>query len=140
MLNDFNSSLMAITGNRAKEIGTYNLTITIKNTANYQWADQTSMPLVLSWSIVKAPLTVRANNISIVYGDPVPAYTVTYLGLVGGENYTVLKGTLKLNCEYTRSSNAGTYTIVPSGLSSDNYEITFVSGTLTVAKKAVNVI
>ena len=62
---------MDITGNKAKEIGTYTLTITIKNPANYQWADQTSMPQTLTWSIVRAPLTVRANDISIVYGDPV---------------------------------------------------------------------
>jgi predicted outer membrane repeat protein len=141
VLNDFNASLMDITGNKAKEIGTYTLTITIKNPANYQWADQTSMPQTLTWSIVRAPLTVRANDISIVYGDPVPAYySVSYTGLVGGENHTVLQGTLKLSCSYTKNSNAGTYQIVPSGLSSDNYDITFVPGTLTVAKKAVNVV
>jgi len=140
VLNNFNASLMDITGNKAKEIGTYTLTITIKNTANYQWENYTSMPITLEWSIVKAPLTVKANDITVVYGDPVPTYTVTYSGLVGGENHTVLKGTLKLTCSYTQGSNAGNYTIVPSGLSSDNYDITFVPGTLTVAKKPVNVI
>ncbi|MBR5978572.1 MAG: hypothetical protein IK033_06210, partial [Verrucomicrobia bacterium] len=37
-------------------------------------------------------------------------------------------------CEYTNTSAVGTYTITPRGLTSSNYEITFVNGTLTVTK------
>jgi hypothetical protein len=74
---------------------------------------------------------------SIVYGDTAPVYTVSYNGLAGVENYTVLDGTLSISCTYIRYANAGTYQIIPSGLSSASYEITFTPGTLTVAKKQV---
>ena len=44
----------------------------------------------------------------------------------------MLTGTLKISTTATAASAVGSYTIIPSGLSSTNYAITFVSGTLTV--------
>ena len=85
-------------------------------------------------TIAKAALTATADSKTVTYGDAVPAYTVTYAGWVGGENETVLTGTLTLSCEYEPTSNAGEYAIIPSGVSADNYEITFVNGKLTVNK------
>lgn len=68
------------------------------------------------------------------YGDEPPAYSVTYDGFVGGETETVLGGTLQFTCTYVQWSDVGDFDIIPSGLTSDNYDITFSEGILTVGK------
>lgn len=42
-----------------------------------------------------------------------------------------------MGTEYSAGSNAGTYYIIPSGLTSTDYEVRFVAGTLTVNPKVV---
>ena len=88
----------------------------------------------ISCTYDKLKLTVTANNMSIAYNDPVPEYTVSYTGFVKGHNASKLNGKLSFNCSYKKGSGVGTYTITPTGLTSDVYDITFVPGTLTVAK------
>ncbi len=89
-----------------------------------------------SFEILKAPLTVTANDKTVIYGEGAPFNDVTYFGFVNGESQDILNGTLDFSCDgYTPKSNVGTYEIIPSGLTSDNYEITFEKGTLTVNPK-----
>ena len=96
----------------------------------------TSEPLV--FDIDKKPnLKVTAQNKTIAYGSEVPEFTVSYAVFVGNDNSSSLGGTLTFSCDYTSSSATGTYTITPGGLTSDNYEITFVDGLLTVEENAI---
>lgn len=98
--------------------------------------------------VEKVPLTITANPNSITYGDAPAGAGVTYNGFISGESVENLDGELRLAFDYEqwdntqRDSESGTsepYTITPWGLTSDNYEITFVPGTLTVEKKALTV-
>ena len=82
--------------------------------------------------IEKAALTVTADDQSVAYGAEVPEYTAVYEGFVDGEDESVLGGTLVFECDYQKGSGKGSYTITPGGLTSDNYTVSFVSGTLTV--------
>jgi hypothetical protein len=82
-------------------------------------------------SINKASLTITADNKTIILHAALPTFTVTPTGLVNGETLAVLGGTLTFT-PTTTPTNAGTYDIVPSGLTSNNYAITFTKGTLTV--------
>jgi hypothetical protein len=83
-------------------------------------------------SINKAPLSVTADDLFIGFGEPDPGLTVTYSGFVNDEDEIVLDGTLTVERE--AGTATGTYTITPSGdLSSGNYDITFHTGTLTIA-------
>ena len=41
-------------------IGTYTATVTLNDTANYEWADGTTEPLSLNWSIVKIQIAKPA--------------------------------------------------------------------------------
>ena len=84
-------------------------------------------------SIAPAPLTIAADDKETVYGAAAPAYTATYTGFVNGEDELVLTGTLNLACPYAVGDGLGTYDITPSGLSSDNYDITYETGTLSVS-------
>ena len=87
--------------------------------------------------IQKAPLTVKADDVRIKFGEDAPAFSVHYgdnegNNLVNNENENVLGGTLAFECDYTTGNAIGDYAITPYGLTSDNYDITFVPGTLTV--------
>lgn len=85
-------------------------------------------------------LTVTADNTSVTYGAAKPSFTVSYSGFLDGDDATCLGGTLSFDCDYTRGASAGsTFTITPKGLTSDKYDITFVSGTLTVNPASMSV-
>ena len=94
----------------------------------------------LSVTVEKAPLTVTANDKTIIYGA-VPANAgVSYDGFVNGETASVLDGTLDFTYSYAQYGNVGSsYTITPKGLTSDNYAITFTAGTLTVQQKVIGI-
>jgi autotransporter-associated beta strand protein len=79
-----------------------------------------------------APLTVTANDLTKIAGEPNPTFTVSYSGFVLGEGPGVLGGAPTFSTPATTGSPPGTYAITPGGLTSGNYAITFVSGTLTV--------
>jgi len=88
-------------------------------------------------SVNKAPLTVKADDKVKSYGAALPVLTVSYFGFVSGENQSVLTGTLGFISSVAENSPVGTYLITPTGLTSNNYHIAYVPGTLTVAKAAL---
>lgn len=90
-------------------------------------------------TITKTGLTITANNHTITYGDAPAGNGVTYSGFVEGDNESKLDvSTLDYDYSYTQFGDVGNdYTIMPKGLTSTNYDITFVAGTLTVVQKEV---
>jgi len=95
------------------------------------------VPLVVN----PASLTIAAKSDSRIYNGA--AYSggngVTYNGFVNGETPGVLGGALNYSGTSQGAVNAGNYVITPSGLTSGNYNITYVSGTLTVGALEVTV-
>lgn len=87
----------------------------------------------------KADLIVKVNNATATYGDAIPNYTVSYDGFVNGDDENDLGGTLGFDCKYAQFSDKGEYTIKASGYISDNYDIEYVDGKLTVSPKAITV-
>ncbi len=90
-------------------------------------------------TVAKVALTITAEDKDTIYGTPAPEFTVAYQGFIGEETEAELGGELAFACEYTIGFNADEYAITPSGLTSDNYDITFVDGKLTVAKAPLSV-
>jgi hypothetical protein len=95
----------------------------------------------LSWvngsgTITPAPLTVTANADARFIGmtDTVGYDGVSYHGFVDGQTSGVLGGTLSISRSNAAVGAAGTYSgvLVPAGLTSNNYSITFVPGTYTI--------
>ena len=121
--------------------GTYSLyagaagdfTLTVTATAD----GYNQKEVTVEFTVGKAALTVTADDKTIAYGDAAPAFTVTYDGFVNGDDEGDLGGTLAFACDYEKGDDVGTYPIAPSGLTSDNYDIRFVAGTLTVTENAV---
>ena len=83
-------------------------------------------------TVTPAGLTATVSG-SQVYGGS-PSYTAVYSGFVNGQNSSVVTGSLSCSTNADASSPVGGgYTISGcSGLSSANYSITYVNGTLTV--------
>lgn len=87
---------------------------------------------IVSINVTPAPLHVKADDQSRKVGQANPPFTATYTGFVNGDTASALSGTLTFSTPATSSSPAGPYAITPSGLSSSDYTISFVAGTLTV--------
>ncbi|MEL7147705.1 MAG: MBG domain-containing protein, partial [Bacteroidota bacterium] len=88
-------------------------------------------------TIDAASLTIAANDLTIVFGeDPGGSLSVTYTGFVNGDGETDLTGTLSFASITETDATSTPYTdvIIPSGLSSDNYMITYESADLTINK------
>nr|WP_283102073.1 MBG domain-containing protein [Olsenella intestinalis] len=109
-------------------------------TANY-----TPTPMVGTkvTRVERAPLTVTALDASVTFGDAPADDGATYEGFVEGEGTAsgpepgVLDGTLAFAHAYQRYGNVGDYAITPSGLTSANYDITYVPGTLSVQPRQI---
>ncbi|MGE0444161.1 MAG: Ig-like domain-containing protein, partial [Vicinamibacterales bacterium] len=116
-------------------VGTYTIgqgTLTV--TGNYTLTVQPG-----TLTITPAPLTVRADDASRVYGAPNPSFTATLAGFVNGDDEYDLGGTLAFTTPATPASPMGGYAITPSGLTSANYTISYLDGTLMVTRKPVSV-
>ena len=94
-------------------------------------------------TIGKAVLTITAKDKTITYGEAPANDGVTYSGFITGEDENtagVLSGTLAYAYTYAQYGDVGnTYTITPSGLTSNNYNIEFENGILTVQQKALTI-
>ncbi|MDD2686738.1 MAG: YDG domain-containing protein [Gallionella sp.] len=90
-----------------------------------------------SYTLAKAPLTVTANTANKVYDGATygGGYSVGYSAFANGETSSVLGGTLSFSGTSQAATNSGTYTIVPSGLTSNNYSFTYVNGSLNIDKR-----
>ncbi|MBN7816010.1 MBG domain-containing protein, partial [Algoriphagus pacificus] len=107
--------------------GGYPITVTLGSNPNYSVT-----PTAGTLTIDPKELTITADNKSKFVGQTNPPFSVYYSGFAIGEDENVLTGTLEFSTDADENSCAGTYDITPSGLTSTNYEIKFMDGTLTV--------
>jgi hypothetical protein len=89
--------------------------------------------------VLQAGLTVTASNAGKVFGAPLPAFGANYSGFVNGDSPASLTGALVLTTTATQGSPVGQYEIAPGGVSSPNYAVNFVAGTLTIAQASTAV-
>jgi len=128
-----NSSLLtgtlslSTTANANSPAGTYSITPSGQSAPNY-----TIQYVTGTLTVTPAPLSVAANNATRPYGTSNPQFTATFTGFVNGQNTNVLGGTLSFTTTAQADSAPGDYAIVPGGVSSSDYAITFVNGTLTI--------
>ena len=112
---------------RAGAAQTLSFTFTPDDTAHY-----TSTSGAVPIDVLKAPLTVKTADASIVFVSPFPAFSVTYSGFVNGDTPASLGGMPVFTGP--SSNNACSYPITPGRLTSANYALDFQAGTLTIAK------
>jgi gliding motility-associated-like protein len=114
------------------EVTLSGLSISGTNSGNYNLV----LPTTLKANITKASLTITVEDKSKVFGASDPTLTVKYETFVNNETASVLSGTLSIS--RVAGESVGTYVITASGLTSDNYEITFVDGEFSITAKAIS--
>lgn len=87
---------------------------------------------VLHLNITKAPLSVIADDKAILTGEADPVFTARYTGFVNNDDISKLSGSLT----FTKQANGVDFLIIPLGLTSANYTLTFVNGRLTQGNTA----
>ncbi len=93
-----------------------------------------------TFTITKAPLTIKADNKTRLYGNNNPVLTVSYTGFKNNEtSATAGFGTPSITATATTTSDVGNYDIIPSGALSNNYSFTYQNGTLRVDKASLTV-
>ena len=131
------STVATISSGKLYIKGAGQATITASNSGNSNYfAFSRSYTLNVS----KASLTITANDCAKSQGEENPELTVTYSGFKNGDDASALTTLPIVTTTATTDSPAGTYPITVSDAAATNYDITYVSGTLTVTAKEPDVI
>ena len=133
--------MLVISNAFAKNVGSYNNTY-----YSNQWGYDLIGARQGTLSITKAPLTVTANNDSKTYDGTIygngyvngRGNDVVYSGFVNGETKSELTGSLVYSGDAQNARNVGSYIIGVGGLSAQNYQLTYVNGTLDIAKATLD--
>jgi hypothetical protein len=118
----------ACSATASSPVGDYDITPSGYTSGNY---DITFVKGTLT--INQATLTATAEDKTITYGDAEPTYTISHTGFVSGDDQSDLD-TLPTATVSGPHTDAGTYSIVPSGGLDNNYTFSYVNGTLTINK------
>jgi len=115
---------------------TYNVALASNNSA---WVVTgyagTVNPTSTVANITQAPLAIQANDAAdfvTLAAASGPFAGVSYSGFVHGENATTAGLTGTLNISRAAGNSAGTYALTPSGLSANNYAISYRTGNYTI--------
>ncbi len=86
------------------------------------------------FSIIRKDLLIRATDKEKCYDGSI--YTgskdLNYSGFANGDDPSTLNGSLSFSGTSATAVNPGSYSIIPSGLTSPNYDISYQNGTLSI--------
>jgi hypothetical protein len=132
-----NTAVATIVGGLIHIVGAGSANITASQASDgFYPAASVTQPLIVN----KAALTITADNKTKFEQTANPTLTATYTGFVYSETPAVLLTPVVLTTTAVLASPPGTYPITASGATSNNYNITFVAGTLTVQPKTQQVL
>ena len=125
-----NSSVAEVINGKihVRSAGSINIIASQEGDNNFIPAEDKSVNITVS----KANLTVTANNRSKPYLSAIPELTFTCSGFVYGENAEVLDIPPSTATDAKADSPAGEYVITISGGNDNCYNITYVTGILTI--------
>lgn len=112
---------------KGSNVGEYSVSVNCEP-HNYNVVESINGCLLIS----KAPLILRANDISREYYEENPEFEFSLEGLCNNDDYSVLSKLPKFECPASLTVSPGTYQIIPSDAESKNYDINYQNGILTV--------
>jgi hypothetical protein len=117
-----------VTGTTVLPAGTYTLATSFTPSDSTDYNTVTDSAAI---TVTQPSLTVAANNAMRVYGVANPVFTGSVTGAVNGDTFTETFSTTA-----TITSNAGTYSIVPTAVGANlaDYAVTVQNGTLTITQ------
>ena len=122
---------------RATEAGSYTAVVTLKG--GYAWADGSTAPVEVAWSIAKVELKAILVGSSFLVGNEPMEAVVDVVGFVNGETAETAKGYKAPYAKLPERWIAGKefYDITPEGGEAANYSFAYVKGRLArIAKNA----
>ncbi len=121
-----------LSGNLLTITGAGWVTVQANQSGNSQY--NPAPPVSVTFDVLKATLTVTAQNATSVYGQPLPGLTYAITGFVNGDTLAVVSGAASESTTATPTSPPGTYPIVitQGTLAAANYTFSFVNGALTM--------
>jgi len=130
-------------GSQAKAaVGTYSSSVTASlasggsfNSNNYS-ITYTRGDIIID----PVPLTIIANNQTKTYGAVNPELTISYTGFVNNDNVSALMPQPIISTTATTASPVGKYPITVSGAGSQDYDITYMSGILTIVPANIELV
>jgi N-acetylneuraminic acid mutarotase len=125
-----NTAVATISGSIVTIVGAGSSKITASQAgnANYHAASDASQTLTVG----KADLVVTAENKTKQQNTANPTLTATYSGFKNGDNSSVFSVPVTLSTTALVSSLPGNYPITVGGGATENYTLTYNSGTLTI--------
>ena len=112
---------------KTSPVGTYAIVITKGGVSNNNATFKNG-----TLTIEKAPLKITAKSYTIKQGDALPTFEATYEGFKNNETSSVLTKQPTITTTATSASAPGEYDITVSGAEAQNYEISYVTGKLTI--------
>lgn len=118
--------------------GSYEVRITISDEMAQRYDLSADSVTNGTLKVQKATLNIGIDTTSlhIVFGEDANL-VANYRGFVNGDDASALQGTLAFACDYLTQKHAGWFAISMSGLSADNYTISYDNPSLYVEKAAV---
>ena len=120
---------LSTTATKTSAVGTYPINVGVGSVTNTK-----TTYVAGTLTITKAPLTVNAKSYTIKQGDALPTFEAEYSGFKNNETASVLSTQPTVRTTATSTNEPGTYDIIVSGAAANNYDISYVKGTLTITK------
>src|SRR5690606_2471139 len=121
-------TIVEITGNQAVVLKAGITIITASQDGDSQV--DAAIPVQQTLVVNNATLSISAEDVSKIYGDADPMFTVNYSGFVNGEDETSLEGSLEITRE--QGESVGDYAISASGYTSEKYTVNYMDGNLGI--------
>ena len=117
------------TATQSSSVGTYAIKVEGASSPNYTIS-------FVNGTLTITPRTLFASvgNYERPYNVENPAFVVNYNGFVANDNESVLTVKPTASTTATKTSDVGTYPIIVSGGSADNYVFSYSNGMLTINK------
>ena len=129
-LTSSNPAVATIVGSNIHITGAGTSTITASQAGSIGFTP--AADVVRTLTVNKANLTIKVRDTLKTQGQPNPPFTITYTGFVPGETAANLLTQATVATDATDISSPGYYTLTPAGATSNNYNITYTNGRLTI--------
>jgi len=122
------------TASNQSSVGTYDVVLSGGDSDTYEFVFQNG-----ELSITPAPLTISAQNQSMIYGNEIPELKYTYSGFLNDDSESSLSVKPVITTTATPGSSVGTYPIEISDAEAMNYTIAYNNATLTIEPATLTV-
>ncbi len=125
-----NEQVAVIVNNQIRIVGAGTAEITASQPGNQTYMAAEDVVRILT--VNKLPLTIKPADVTVEQFMPFPNFSIVYTGFISGEDASDLITLPTVTTTATASSAPGEYPLVASGAASNNYEIAYEEGTLTI--------